>query len=215
MMTSHLTALLRVTRLGSMGLLCLLAMLPMTGHAASLSGAQVSSSDLSAFTKWAGVLARYDEQKETADADCKDDSCNSRQWEKMLAEAKGKPVQKQMQLVNDFFNKFTYINDPDNGGGEDYWATPYEFMARGGDCEDYAIAKYISLKRLGVDESHMRIMIVQDFNLNGEMHAILEVKDKEQAFILDNQAAQIIAEKKIYHYQPLYAINEQLWWAYM
>ena len=34
------------------------------------------------------------------------------------------------------------------------------------------------------------------------------------AFILDNQATQVIAESKIYHYQPLYAINEQKWWAY-
>ena len=107
-----------------------------------------------------------------------------------------------------------YIADVDNYGIDDVWQTPYELMERGGDCEDYAIAKYISLKRLGVSESEMRILIVKDQKLGGELHAILEVKVDEVAVILDNQAKVALPEAKINHYQPIYAINEAKWWAY-
>ena len=170
--------------------------------------------DLSAFTKWASVLQRIDAQSPHASDDCKDDACPAIRWEKLLTSLEGKPVRTQMNAINDFFNKFTYISDADNWGIDDMWNTPYELMARGGDCEDYAIAKYISLKRLGVPESDMRIMIVQDFNLNGIMHAILEVKIGGVAYILDNQAQRVVAELSIQHYHPLYAINERAWWAY-
>lgn len=178
------------------------------------SASQVSSSDLSAFTKWVSLLPRFEYEQSSIDEQCDDDSCDSRRWEKMLKEQEGKTVRQQMRAVNDFFNAVKYIEDTDNWGLDDYWATPYEFMARGGDCEDYAIAKYISLKRLGVPEKHMRIVIVQDYNLNGTVHAILEVKVDGKPYILDNQATRVIAESKIYHYQPVYAINEKAWWAY-
>ncbi len=175
----------------------------------------VSSDDLSAFTKWTALEPRYEREKATAESDCVEGKrCLPREWEALLKKLEGEPVAKQMQAVNDFFNAIPYVEDIDNYGVQDYWATPYEFMARGGDCEDYAIAKYFSLRRLGVPARDMRVVIVQDWNLNGEMHAVLEVKQKGTAYLLDNQAARVIAESNIYHYQPLYAINEQNWWAY-
>jgi predicted transglutaminase-like cysteine proteinase len=87
-------------------------------------------------------------------------------------------------------------------------------MKRGGDCDDYSIAKYISLKRLGVPESNMRIIILQDNNLGGIMHAVLEVKVGGKPYLLDNQAKAVTAEEDIFHYRPIYAINRTAWWTY-
>lgn len=167
-----------------------------------------SFSDLSAFTKWTSVMPRYEREK----ANCTSEDCQK--WEALLTELKGKTVEEQMRAVNDFFNAVTYIEDTDNFGMADYWQTPHEFMKQGGDCEDYAISKYISLKRLGVSESSMRIIIVQDNNLGGIMHAVLEVRVGGNRYLLDNQAKTVTNQADIFHYRPIYAINAQAWWAY-
>lgn len=173
-----------------------------------------SFTDLSAFTKWTSVWPRYAQQKKRAARDCKGASCSNQKWEALLTSLKGRPLKEKMQEVNRFFNAIPYVEDIHNFGMQDYWQTPYELMKNGGDCEDYAIAKYISLKRLGVAESSMRIMIVQDNNLGGIMHAVLEVRSGNQRYLLDNQAKTVTNQASIFHYRPVYAINNKAWWAY-
>ncbi len=179
-----------------------------------LNGNQVGSSDITAFTKWTALMPRYEQQRAASADQCIGTGCLNQKWEALLSALDGKPVQEQINAVNSFFNAMKYVSDQQNYGVADYWNTPYELMERGGDCEDYAIAKYISLKRLGVSESDMRLLIVHDQDLGGELHAILEVKVDEVAQILDNQAKSVLPEARINHYQPIYAINEAKWWAY-
>lgn len=119
----------------------------------------------------------------------------------------------QVEGINAFFNHLTYVEDSENWQQKDYWATPFEMFARGGDCEDYAIAKYLALKELGISEHSMRIVIVMDNNL-GILHAVLEVRLNDTRYILDNQISTVIEEEKIAHYTPIYGINTQQWWAY-
>lgn len=173
---------------------------------------EVESSDLSPFSKWTGVLERYKSQeKEPAVCEGK---CQEQAWQKLLGDLDGKDEMSQMKEVNRFFNKVRYIEDEKNFGMKDHWQTPREFMQRGGDCEDYAIAKYLSLKQLGFSASQMRIVIVQDKNLGGIMHAVLEVSVNHKRYLLDNQVKQVVAESDIFHYRPVYSINETAWWAY-
>lgn len=161
-------------------------------------------------------MPRYEIQRAgvLAENKCIGEGCRNRQWEKLLSSLRHKPINQQMAAINDFFNRMPYISDADNYGLNDYWQTPYELMERGGDCEDYAIAKYISLKRLGVPESAMRILVVRDENLDGTIHALLEVKSNNVAYILDNQSKAILSAALVYHYLPVFAINERKWWAY-
>ena len=64
-----------------------------------------------------------------------------------------------LRPVNGYFNRVSSITDLQHWGVEDYWATPAEFLSsRGGDCEDYAIAKYFTLKELGVPVSRLRLV---------------------------------------------------------
>ena len=179
-----------------------------------LSAHATNYSDLKAFSKWTALMPRYEQQKAAEDARCTSDDCPNVKWEKLLASLQGQPLAVQMREVNKFFNAMTYVTDQDNWGVEDMWNTPYELMTRGGDCEDYAIAKYISLKRLGVNVNSMRIMIVSDENLGGAMHALLEVNMKSSKYILDNQTESVAEESAIFHYRPIYAINSHNWWAY-
>ena len=195
---------------------CLLAWSPVTANASQspfVTTKQARHGDLSAFTKWTRLMPRYNIAKAEAAA-CKGDECDDKKWNAMLEEAKKKGPLERLDVVNRFFNEVTFVDDRVNYGQEDYWATPYELMKRGGDCEDYSIAKYISLKRLGVPESAMRIVILQDNNLGGIMHAVLHVRVSGKNYILDNQSSSVTAEEDIFHYRPIYAINRSAWWTY-
>lgn len=195
---------------------CMLALTPMLAGAMQnpfISAQQSRHGDLSAFSKWTSLMPRYNSQKSAA-GKCTDDDCPAARWEALIVEQKGKPVREQVDAVNRFFNAVDYVEDSANYGKDDYWATPYEFMKKGGDCEDYAIAKYITLKRLGVSEGSMRIVILQDNNLGGIMHAVLEVKLGGKQYLLDNQARSVTEAASIFHYRPIYAINRSAWWTY-
>ena len=85
-------------------------------------------------------------------------------------------------------------HDPVNWGQKDYWATPLEFMAKFGDCEDYAIAKFMSLRRLGWKTSKC-VVAVKDLNLKVG-HAILVVYLDDKVYVLDNQIKQVIEAGK-------------------
>ncbi|MBM3582838.1 MAG: hypothetical protein FJX37_12840 [Alphaproteobacteria bacterium] len=83
-----------------------------------------------------------------------------------------------------------------------------------GDCEDYAIAKYVALKMLGFSMDETRVVAVKDLNLKVG-HAILVVFVDGKAWVLDNQIPQGIEAAKIRHYDPVFSINEKYWWRHM
>lgn len=79
----------------------------------------------------------------------------------------------KVQVVNDFFNQVPYYTDMEHWHKKDYWATPIEKLStNGGDCEDYSIAKYYTLRELGIDEKKLRIMYVKAIQWN-EAHMVL------------------------------------------
>ncbi len=174
--------------------------------------------NLSSFPKWTGVISRFSDQQDIDDENCgtiRYHPCAIKDWKKLLDDLRDKSLDEQIEEVNDWSNKHPYIVDQLNWGMNDYWETPYEFMEISGDCEDYAISKYYSLRALGVPEERLRIIIVQDLNLGGIIHAILGVYDDDDTLqILDNQSKRVIPALKIYHYRPIYGVNETNWWTY-
>jgi len=179
-----------------------------------LASQQSDSSDISAFTKWTGLAPRYEAQRAAAATECIGKACLNKQWEQLLGDLEHASIYQQMKAINQFFNRMDYVADQDNYGVSDYWQTPYELMERGGDCEDYAVAKYLSLRRLGVPEKDLRIIVVRDEKLGGTIHAVLEVKVNGIVNILDNQNKSVLSVSNVYHYKPMFAINESKWWSY-
>lgn len=83
-------------------------------------------------------------------------------WRRMLEEARYMPELEQLRAVNEYFNReVRFTSDSDAWGRPDHWATPLEFLERGqGDCEDFAIAKYVSLLMLGIPSAQLRLTYV-------------------------------------------------------
>lgn len=172
------------------------------------------SSNVAMFPKWGGALKRYFNERQLADAPCTStifNKCHLQEWAAFLETLKDKDRLTQVREVNAYMNRQRYLTDPRNYGVKDYWATPGQFFRRDGDCEDYAIAKFISLRTLGFSNDEMRVVVLQDLNLRVG-HAILVVNLNGQALVLDNQVKSVVRAEAIRHYRPIYSINESHWW---
>jgi predicted transglutaminase-like cysteine proteinase len=92
-------------------------------------------------------------------------------------------------------------------GDSDYWASPLQTLAsRTGDCEDYAIVKYVALRAMGIDADDLRLVIVQDDKRRTE-HAVVAVRYEQKWLILDNLTMAIITAEDVRGYHLLFALN--------
>ena len=140
------------------------------------------------------------------------------QWDSMIQTSRNEPLLNQIKNVNDFFNELTYKTDLMHWKKKDYWATPFEFIGTGaGDCEDYAIAKYFSLIKLGIPEDKLRItyVIYQKANSRFEQaHMVLTYYHKTGAepVILDNIDRRLQLASKRSDLKPVYSFNASGLW---
>ncbi len=171
---------------------------------------------MSYLPQWLSAMERHITE-DVPDGKCSDsffNRCHLKHWLAFLQGIKDAPRSKQLQAVNLYANKKSYVLDIDNYGKEDYWAIAKEFLSNGGDCEDYAITKFFSLRWLGYSNDEIRLLILQDTNLRVQ-HAVLLFFDHNDVLVLDNQTQKILSQHKILHYVPLYSINEKQWWLHI
>jgi predicted transglutaminase-like cysteine proteinase len=140
--------------------------------------------------------------------------CHLKEWISFLEGLRNKSRLQQIKEVNRYANEKSYVLDITNYGVEDYWATVKEFLKNDGDCEDYAITKFFSLRWLGFDPEKMRIVVLQDTNLR-TAHAVLAVFHDNDVLILDNQSRQVKSHRQLVHYVPLFSVNEKKWWLHL
>ena len=173
---------------------------------------EIVTTQIASHTKWTRLVRQFDtgEHSKLECLPAASGGCSTKAWRRFIDSLRGLDRSAQLDAVNRFFNKATYVSDKRNYGTGDYWATPQQLMSRGGDCEDYAIAKYLALRDLGVATGDMRIVVLRDEE-NNVPHAILTVEDGDRILALDNQIARVTDTRRIHYYRPLYAINESGW----
>ena len=184
---------------------------------ASLFGYQeIRKENLSLFPQWLSVLERHLLNLKDSSSCQKStfNQCHLLQWQAFLRDIKHLPLKQQIKRVNKYANEKDYILDIENYGIADYWATPKEFLLNDGDCEDYAIFKMLSMKWLGHDVGAMRVVVVQDTNLRIP-HAVMAIRYGNDILILDNQIEEVISHADIFHYVPVYSVNENNWWMHV
>ena len=128
---------------------------------------------------------------------------------RMLAGLRGKPVEFQLREVNRFFNQFEYREDHEHWGEQDYWATPSEFIGtRAGDCEDFVVAKYFALRKLGVPDERLYLTYVKALKQN-VAHMVLSYFPTPSSIpqILDNYNPKIMRADKRRDLLPVYSFN--------
>jgi predicted transglutaminase-like cysteine proteinase len=142
-------------------------------------------------------------------------------WQSMVRDtqptirlAEAKTIENGMRRVNGFFNKVPYFSDLEHWGVDDYWATPVEMLGSfGADCEDYSIAKFLSLRELGIPLDRLRITYVRMLN-RGESHMVLAYYPTPDAdpLILDNLVREIKPASQRPDLEPVYSFNDEDLW---
>jgi len=139
-------------------------------------------------------------------------------WGKVLALFRSGNERQKLEDINEYFNrKLRFVDDQTNWGQNDYWATPIESLLRGaGDCEDYSIAKYVSLKFLGVPVTKLRITYVRA-RIGGagssitQAHMVLTYYPSPDAepLVLDNLVGEIRPASRRPDLQPVFSFNSE------
>ncbi|MUH71426.1 transglutaminase-like cysteine peptidase [Psychrosphaera haliotis] len=135
-------------------------------------------------------------------------------WRAMIDNKQQLPEQEKLKLVNQFFNYFEFVDDIRLWGKEDYWATPLEFIGiRGGDCEDFAVAKYFTLLELGIPMEKLRLGYVKSLTLN-QFHMVLAYYPTKTSMplILDNIDGEIKPAYKRKDLVLIVSFNGQKLW---
>jgi predicted transglutaminase-like cysteine proteinase len=130
-------------------------------------------------------------------------------WRDLMAASQDLAEPAKLQVVNDFINRLQFVDDVTHWRQADYWATPVETLASGGgDCEDLAIAKYFTLKGIGLDEGKLRMSYVKSLSLN-QAHMVLTYFSTPEAtpLVLDNLASEVRPATERPDLVPVYSFN--------
>jgi len=114
------------------------------------------------------------------------------------------------QRVN---NAIRYTSDMTQWGTADEWSAPLasgkgSFETGLGDCEDYAIAKYVALRAAGVPAKQLRVLLVRD-NIARLDHAVLAANEDGHWFVLDNRWTAAVEDNDVRRFTPLFALDDQ------
>lgn len=179
--------------------------------------------EASALPAWGHTLERHASER-SAITDClaTEEQCKGRLKGLRHVIQKGASLEPddQLRLVNRYINKRRYRRDRRqitlsvSEGGEarlrNQWSTLLEFLDRGGDCEDYATAKYFLLRELGYQAGDMRIVVSFDRKVRAH-HAVLAIRQPDgSSWLLESDNT--IRKSRQREYRFIYAINENGIW---
>jgi len=143
------------------------------------------------------------------------------EWRQLVAGSGGLPEEEKFRVVNDFFNrKIFFGTDAAIWGQTDYWATPLETLGLGkGDCEDFSIAKYTTLRLLGIPGDKMRLTYVKAkiggmYSQITQAHMVLSYYPTPTAepLVLDNLISDIRLASQRPDLYPIFSFSmENLW----
>ena len=135
-------------------------------------------------------------------------------WHALMREKRGAPEMEMLKSVNSFFNNLEFVDDLYLWGTEDYWATPQEMLTiNGGDCEDFATAKYFTLRHLEIPDEKMRLTYVKSLTFE-QPHMVLSFYQEPTAepLILDSLIDAILTASKRPDLLPIYSFNGHGLW---
>jgi predicted transglutaminase-like cysteine proteinase len=142
-------------------------------------------------------------------------------WYQVMQASHGLSDQEKIKRVNEFFNRrVQFVEDAEAWGKNDYWATPLETLGRGmGDCEDFSIAKYFTLRYLDMPNNKLRITYVKakiggPYSDISQAHMVLAYYPEPDAepLILDNLINDVRPASRRPDLTPVFSFNSEGLW---
>ena len=132
----------------------------------------------------------------------------------IVKEARENEGRVRLNFVNQRVNNaIRYTSDMTQWGTPDEWSAPFaagkgSFETGMGDCEDYAIAKYVALRAAGVSAKQLRVLLVRD-NIARLEHAVLAANADGHWYVLDNRWTAAVEDNDVHRFTPLFALDDQ------
>ncbi|MGC1778733.1 MAG: transglutaminase-like cysteine peptidase [Xanthobacteraceae bacterium] len=163
-------------------------------------------------TKWRGVEVKIRHDKEIlahCDADPQHCSKAVQNFLAIVAQGRGRSGLARIGTINRAVNlAIEPMSDMAQWGVEDRWSNPLETFTTGrGDCEDYAIAKYVALTAAGVAPEDVKLVIVRNTALNQD-HAVTAVRDDDRWIILDNRWLTMVQDVAMAKAVPRFVLDD-------
>ncbi|MFK5985890.1 MAG: transglutaminase-like cysteine peptidase [Pseudomonadota bacterium] len=135
-------------------------------------------------------------------------------WQYTIIDHRRASALKKLNVANSFINRLNFIDDRIHWRKKDYWATPLETLASsGGDCEDFAIAKYYMLTKLGIADQCLTLNYVKVRNYKKpHMVLIYQCPGKNTPIVLDNLNPRLLSVKQRSDLIPVYSFNQTGMW---
>jgi len=178
---------------------------------ATLSGNMgLTRAELSA--KWLELQSRIAVEQETLAA-CRsdDDSCPAAARRFLSIVELGRQHQGRARLgeINRAINlSIKPVSDLAQYGVADFWSAPLATLSTAaGDCEDYAILKYVALREIGIEPDDLQLVIVHDIKRD-TAHAVVAVRLDEEWLILDNRTLVLVNTQETQYY-PLFVLDHR------
>jgi predicted transglutaminase-like cysteine proteinase len=121
----------------------------------------------------------------------------------------------RLEAINWYVNRrVQFEDDRRQFGRADVWSAAAETLRRGrGDCEDYAIAKLQMLRRSGIAERDLYLVIVKDLVRRAD-HAVLVARSNGHMYVLDNGTDEVIDSASIDDYRPVLSFSAAGEWTH-
>ena len=138
------------------------------------------------------------------------------EWLTTIASIRLQREEAKLVHINNFINSnIVYEEDIAIWGQSDYWATPLETIGQGhGDCEDFAIIKYVSLRMAGIANNKLRLVYAKARleGLDGPVwvaHMVLAYYTTPSAepLVLDNLNNTILPASHRQDLRPVFSFN--------
>jgi predicted transglutaminase-like cysteine proteinase len=183
---------------------------PAVAEPFGLTAVPVGTGDLLA--KWSGVEADIRAESEIL-ARCRDSAercpAVARTFLAIIAAGRALTGRARIGVINRAVNLAIHpMSDLEQWGVPDRWSAPLDTLTSGlGDCEDYAIAKYVALKEAGVAENDLRLVIVRNVAA-GEDHAVAAARLDGNWIMLDNRWLTLVEDSKMRRVIPLFVLDD-------
>lgn len=161
--------------------------------------------------KWRGIEADMAREQIILDhcrADASSCPSHAAQFLRLINAVSAKSGRARLEEANRAVNTaIRYVSDFTQHGEADRWSAPLaSFATAKGDCEDYAIAKYVALREAGVARENLQLVLVRDRAVRQD-HAVLAARLDDRWLILDNRQSPLIEDSDASSFTPLFAIN--------
>jgi predicted transglutaminase-like cysteine proteinase len=163
--------------------------------------------------KWLGVERKLDDERvQLALCDGDRDRCASPaalQFLAIIDNARAREGRARLGEINRAINlAIRPMSDLAQYGAIDVWSSPLVTFTNGaGDCEDYAIAKFVALRHAGIAADDLRIIVMRD-TLRGEDHAVAAARLDGHWLMLDNRRMAMVEDAGVRNYRPTFVIDQ-------